>query len=144
MPMPLTDRRRVAAEAVARRSRAGGFADEDVQGLEMPNGAGDPVARYRAREPKRRPVLFVGHLDVVEAWPAATVLPSMATGATDGLYLRNAGIPTYTFDFLAEDPDDDRIHGNDERIRVDSCYAALDLWHRSLLRIGQPQESTAP
>jgi hypothetical protein len=26
-------------------------------------------------------------------WPGAVIVPQMSTGATDGLYLRNAGIP---------------------------------------------------
>ena len=30
-----------------------------------------------------------------EFWPGAVVLPTMSAGATDGSYLRNAGIPTY-------------------------------------------------
>ena len=28
-------------------------------------------------------------------WPGVPVLPIMSTGATDALYLRNAGIPVY-------------------------------------------------
>jgi len=71
-----------------------------------------------------------------QAWPGVPVLPAMATGATDGLYVRNAGIPTYTIDFLAEDPDDDRTHGRDERIRSASYYQGLDLWFRLLQRLG--------
>jgi acetylornithine deacetylase/succinyl-diaminopimelate desuccinylase-like protein len=30
-----------------------------------------------------------------QLWPGVPVIPVMSTGATDGLYLRNAGIPTY-------------------------------------------------
>ena len=28
-------------------------------------------------------------------WPGVTIVPEMSTGATDGLYVRNAGIPVY-------------------------------------------------
>ena len=30
-----------------------------------------------------------------ERFPCAVVVPEMSTGATDGLFTRNAGIPTY-------------------------------------------------
>ena len=30
-----------------------------------------------------------------EFWPGVPVVPIMSAGATDGLFLRNAGIPTY-------------------------------------------------
>jgi acetylornithine deacetylase/succinyl-diaminopimelate desuccinylase-like protein len=40
----------------------------------------------------------------------------METGATDGIFLRNAGIPTYGISALFLDVDDTRAHGRDERI----------------------------
>jgi acetylornithine deacetylase/succinyl-diaminopimelate desuccinylase-like protein len=52
-----------------------------------------------------------------EMWNVPAV-PVMLTGATDGLYLRNAGIPTYGVSGLFEDIDDIRAHGRDERIGV--------------------------
>ncbi len=44
-----------------------------------------------------------------EFWPDAAVVPVMSTGATDGLFLRNAGIPTYGHSGLGADVDDNRI-----------------------------------
>src|SRR4029453_3317367 len=38
-----------------------------------------------------------------EIWPGVPVVPSMSTGATDGLFLRNAGIPTYGISGFFED-----------------------------------------
>src|SRR6201999_1297390 len=55
-------------------------------------------------------------------WPGAVVIPTMSAGATDGSYLRNAGIPTYGHSGLAGDINDSRIHGKDERIPVKSLY----------------------
>jgi len=55
-------------------------------------------------------------------WPGAPVVPSMSTGATDGSFLRNAGIPTYGHSGLAMNIDDIRAHGKDERILVKSFY----------------------
>ena len=53
-----------------------------------------------------------------EFWPGAVVVPIMSAGATDGSYLRNAGIPTYGHSGLASDVDDVRAHGKDERVAV--------------------------
>jgi acetylornithine deacetylase/succinyl-diaminopimelate desuccinylase-like protein len=63
-------------------------------------------------------------------WPGAVVVPSMETGATDGLYLRNAGIPVYGISGVALDADDIRAHGRDERIRVRAFYTGLEFTYR--------------
>ena len=65
-----------------------------------------------------------------ETWPGVPVVPSMSTGATDGLYARNAGIPVYGVGAIFEDPTDNRAHGRDERVAVDRFYEALDYWYR--------------
>jgi acetylornithine deacetylase/succinyl-diaminopimelate desuccinylase-like protein len=57
-------------------------------------------------------------------------VPSMETGATDGLYFRNAGIPVYGVSGVALDVDDLRAHGRDERIRVDAFYQGLEFTMR--------------
>ncbi|HLE20281.1 MAG TPA: M20/M25/M40 family metallo-hydrolase, partial [Vicinamibacteria bacterium] len=62
-------------------------------------------------------------------FPGVPIVPVMSTGATDGLYLRNAGIPTYGFGALFDDPDDMRAHGRDERIGVEAFFDALDFWY---------------
>lgn len=63
-------------------------------------------------------------------WPGAIVLPTMSAGATDGSYLRNAGIPTYGHSGLAGDISDSRAHGKDERILVKSFYEGGDYLYR--------------
>jgi acetylornithine deacetylase/succinyl-diaminopimelate desuccinylase-like protein len=63
-------------------------------------------------------------------WPGAVVIPTMSAGATDGSYLRNAGIPTYGHSGLAGDINDSRIHGKDERIPVKSFYEGEDYLYR--------------
>lgn len=57
-------------------------------------------------------------------WPEVPAIPIMVTGATDGRYLRSAGIPTYGVMGLFLDRDDFRAHGRDERISVESFYEA--------------------
>ena len=55
-------------------------------------------------------------------WPGVIVLPTMSTGATDGRYLRLAGIPTYGAQGFFVERDDNRMHGRDERMPVRSFY----------------------
>jgi acetylornithine deacetylase/succinyl-diaminopimelate desuccinylase-like protein len=62
-------------------------------------------------------------------WPGVPVVPTMSTGATDGMYTRSAGIPTYGVSGLDENPEDVRAHGKDERVRVDSFYKATEFWY---------------
>jgi acetylornithine deacetylase/succinyl-diaminopimelate desuccinylase-like protein len=54
----------------------------------------------------------------------------MSTGATDGLLLRRAGIPTYGVSGLFDDIDDVRAHGKDERIAVGSFFDGLEFMYR--------------
>ncbi|MGP0073088.1 MAG: M20/M25/M40 family metallo-hydrolase [Bryobacteraceae bacterium] len=55
-------------------------------------------------------------------WPGVVTIPVMSTGATDGRYLRVAGIPTYGVSGFFGDRDDVRAHGRDERMNVNSFY----------------------
>jgi len=59
-------------------------------------------------------------------WPGAPMLPIMSAGATDGRFLRNAGIPTYGHSGLAGDMFDNRSHGQDERVAVKSFFDGLE------------------
>ena len=59
----------------------------------------------------------------------------METGATDGLYLRNAGMAVYGVSGLFVDPnnpDDVRAHGLNERIGVKAYYDQLEFTYRLL------------
>lgn len=55
-------------------------------------------------------------------WPGVAVIPTMVPGATDGRFLRAAGIPSYGGQGLFLDQSDIRMHGRDERISVKSFY----------------------
>ena len=65
-----------------------------------------------------------------EMWPGVPVVPVMSTGATDGLYLRNARIPTYGVSGLFSDVDDNRAHGKDERMGVKQFYEGREFLYR--------------
>ena len=47
--------------------------------------------------------------------------------ASDGLFLRNAGMPVYGVSGVPLDYDDIRWHGRDERIRVSAFYQGLEF-----------------
>lgn len=79
--------------------------------------------------------------DVIEAFtdavharhPDAPIVPDMSTGATDGLYFRAAGIPTYGVNGAwIVSPIDERAHGRDERLPVESFYNNIDHWTQML------------
>ena len=67
-----------------------------------------------------------------KVWGPVPIIPVMETGATDGLFLRQVGIPVYgvTGQFL--DPADDRAHGRDERVPVKRFDEAVDFQYRLL------------
>ena len=65
-----------------------------------------------------------------EFWPGIPVIPTMSTGATDGSFLRNAGIPTYGTSGLAGDINDVRSHGKDERVLVKSFNDGQEYLYR--------------
>ena len=57
------------------------------------------------------------------------VIPQMSTGATDGLFFRQVGIPVYGTDFSwGISPDDERAHGLDERLPVRAMYNSVAGW----------------
>ena len=63
-------------------------------------------------------------------WGDVPVIPNMETGATDGLYLRNIGIPVYGVSGVFLEADDTRAHGRDERIGVRAFYDGVEFSYR--------------
>jgi len=70
-----------------------------------------------------------------EFWPGVPVLPMMGTGATDSLYLRNAGIPSYGVSGLFGELNDNRAHGRDERVGVAEFYDSLQFLYVLVKRL---------
>ena len=65
---------------------------------------------------------------VRKQWPTIPVIPTMSTGATDGMFTRSRGIPTYGISAIDHNPEDVRAHGKDERVHVESFYRATQFW----------------
>ena len=69
----------------------------------------------------------------------AAVVPEMSTGATDGLFTRNAGVPTYgVFGLAGEQDEPSRAHGRDERIGVEAFHTAVASWQQLVERLAGP------
>jgi len=60
-------------------------------------------------------------------WPGVPLVATMSTGASDGKFMRIAGIPTYGISCMFFDMDDDRSHGKDERVGVQDFYDGVDF-----------------
>jgi acetylornithine deacetylase/succinyl-diaminopimelate desuccinylase-like protein len=70
-------------------------------------------------------------------WPGLPVVPTMATGASDGIYLIRAGIPTYGVSGIFGDEDDVRAHGRNERILVKSFDQGVDFIYDLATRLAR-------
>jgi acetylornithine deacetylase/succinyl-diaminopimelate desuccinylase-like protein len=62
-------------------------------------------------------------------WPGTPVTTVMENGASDSIYFALAGIPCYGYSAIALERDDDRAHGQDERLPVDSYWKSLDFFY---------------
>ena len=91
-----------------------------------------PIDEAIASEPSPLKPGVMGAIEGIttEMWPGIPVIPVMSTGATDGLYLRNAGIPTYGISGFFEDVDDTRAHGRDERLGIKQFYEGREFLYR--------------
>ena len=65
-------------------------------------------------------------------WPGIPLVPEMESGATDGLFFRQIGIPTYGITGTAADLDDIRMHGKDERVAVKDFCDGLEFVYQLL------------
>ncbi|WP_234893129.1 M20/M25/M40 family metallo-hydrolase [Sphingobium yanoikuyae] len=60
--------------------------------------------------------------------PAITVMPGMSAGATDSLYFRALGVPSYGVSSLFMKAEDGFAHGLNERVPVAGIAASLAQW----------------
>jgi acetylornithine deacetylase/succinyl-diaminopimelate desuccinylase-like protein len=91
-------------------------------------GDGDVASRERfgmAPTPIDPDVLSAVQSLTQRMWGDIPVIPTMSTGATDGRFLRGAGIPTYGVSGIFSVPGETNAHGRDEKLRVKSFYEGL-------------------
>ncbi len=79
--------------------------------------------------PLRKDVIDAVENQIRLIWPGVIVTPVMSTGATDGKYLRRAGIPVYGISGMFGDPADIRAHGQDEHILTSEFYSGVDFMY---------------
>lgn len=92
-----------------------------------------PIAAHSSDSSPLDPVLMAAVRKAVDVEaPAVPVIPNMSAGATDSLFFRGAGIPSYGVAGLFMKPSDDFAHGLNERVPVASIPGALDYWHTLL------------
>ena len=70
-------------------------------------------------------------------WPGVVVVPEMSSGATDGLYVRSAGIPVYGIGGIFSEADESRAHGRDERVEIRRFYEGLEFAKALLEKLSQ-------
>jgi acetylornithine deacetylase/succinyl-diaminopimelate desuccinylase-like protein len=95
------------------------------------------TARPSPASPLRPDVFNAVEASVKAIWGNVPIAPYMETGATDGLFLRNAGVPVYAFSGIFIATDDIRAHGKDERILISAFDDALDFTYDFLKRIAK-------
>jgi len=96
-----------------------------------------PIDEATPSSPSPLKAELLGAIEAVteEMWPGVPVIPTMSTGATDGLYLRNAGTPAYGVSGLFSDINDNRAHGQDERILIEAFFEGQEFLYRLMTRI---------
>lgn len=70
-------------------------------------------------------------------WPGVPVIPSMAAGASDSIFTRNAGIPSYGAGGGWNDIHDIRAHGRDERMKQSTFYETVEFTYRLMKELSK-------
>ncbi len=107
------------------------FADPTLT-VDYVNNAGEVLGkgseRAAAPPPPLNEAVFKPLRETVHTmWPGLTILPEMETGASDSIYTVAAGMPSYGFNGMAVEEGDERAHGRDERLGIESYYAGVEF-----------------
>jgi acetylornithine deacetylase/succinyl-diaminopimelate desuccinylase-like protein len=82
-------------------------------------------------ESRLTPEILARYETVVHSeWPGVIVIPTMDVGASDSVYTRAAGIPSFGASAIFNDIDDVRIHGRDERAGIANFYEGVEFAYR--------------
>jgi acetylornithine deacetylase/succinyl-diaminopimelate desuccinylase-like protein len=79
--------------------------------------------------PLRADVFGPLHQVDAELWPGMLIIPSMSVGASDSIYTMQAGLPSYGIGGAGIEFNDNRMHGRDERLAVDSYYKSVEFFY---------------
>ncbi len=71
-----------------------------------------------------------------KVWPGAPVTPYLFQAGTDAAAWRSRGIPVYgIYPYPISNDDLSRMHGNDERVPIESLEQGTDFVYRTLLQV---------
>ena len=113
---------------------AGAINDPQVKITTIP-----PIRPLASPPPLSAKILGPAEKLAAEIYPGIPMLPTMSTGATDGIFLAAVGIPTYGVPGIFYEADGGGIHGLNEKMRVKSLYDGRDYLYR-LVKIYANQE----
>jgi acetylornithine deacetylase/succinyl-diaminopimelate desuccinylase-like protein len=100
------------------------LADDAIKVSRIGEGVTSPA-------PPLTPTLMKAVEDIShDMWPGVPVIPTMATGGTDGRFLNNAGIWTYGVSGIFGGPEPSGAHGLNEHLRVKSLYDGQEFLYR--------------
>lgn len=89
--------------------------------------AGRPAQPVAVPPPLDPKILEPAEKLVARYFPGVPLVPTMSTGATDGIYLEAIGIPVYGVPGFWGDPDGNGVHGLNERRSVRALYVGRDF-----------------
>jgi acetylornithine deacetylase/succinyl-diaminopimelate desuccinylase-like protein len=88
--------------------------------------------------PLRDDVLTAYRSAVTKRFPGAPIIPGMSAGATDAVFMRAAGIPTYgvggLWRYIGEPYG---AHGLNERVGVQAFHDQIDIWEDMLRELAR-------
>ncbi len=96
-----------------------------------------PAPVLSPASPLRPDVMAAVTATMHERYPGLDVVPGMSSGATDSMFFRNAGVPSYGVNPTFAKPGDSFAHGLNEKLRASELPAALDFWHSLLTKLAK-------
>ena len=120
-----------SGEGVARRLRR--LIDDPGVRVEVKGGGAHPPS-----SPVRSPMFAAIAASVRELDPRLITVPFMSAGGTESAYLRAHGIQAYgVLPFPLEQADEDRMHGHDERVPLESLHFGTRLIYGTMARVAR-------
>ncbi|BFT30567.1 M20/M25/M40 family metallo-hydrolase [Alteromonas sp. D210916BOD_24] len=87
--------------------------------------------------PIREDVFGAVSKSIHSVYPLLPIIPHMASGASDAMHFRSAGIPSYTFTGIFMKASDEYAHGLNERVPVAALPFAMNMWYSILTDLTQ-------
>ena len=87
--------------------------------------------------PLREDVIAAVTDAVHQRFAGVDIVPGMSAGASDSMFFRNAGVPSYGLDASFTKPNDTFAHGLNEKLPASEVAAGLEFWHRVLTQLAK-------